>query len=340
MFSWKWNLSELKAPDPNAPTVFSTFACGGGSSMGYKRAGYNVLGCCEIDPKINAVYKANLHPRLNYVMDLRDFNQKDDLPEELYNLDVLDGSPPCSTFSMAGQREKAWGKEKKFTEGQKFQRLDDLFFVFLDTVEKLRPKVVIAENVDGITKGNAKGYVSEIIDRFHSLGYRVQLFRLNAKYADVPQSRTRVFFIATKENFKKLELNFNHKQIKFSEVRSEHGIPLRGGVIKSLIEKRRPGDKDLSDISKRVNGKNKFFTHVLCADDQVAPTITARPGQYRMVDGDDFSISDYVSVSSFPQDYDFLSDKKSNVRYIVGMSVPPNLMANIALQVKEQWLDG
>ena len=124
--------------------------------MGYKRAGFQVLGNVEIDPQINAVYVKNHHPKYNYLMDLREFNKLDDIPEELRRLDILDGSPPCSTFSMAGSREKAWGKEKVFREGQKRQVLDDLFFVFLDTVEKLRPRIVVAENVAGLLLGNAK----------------------------------------------------------------------------------------------------------------------------------------------------------------------------------------
>jgi DNA (cytosine-5)-methyltransferase 1 len=35
-FPWRWNLSDLAAPDDSAPTVLSMFSCGGGSSMGYK----------------------------------------------------------------------------------------------------------------------------------------------------------------------------------------------------------------------------------------------------------------------------------------------------------------
>lgn len=77
-------------------------------------------------------------------MDIRDFLEKEDLPEDLYNLDILDGSPPCSTFSMAGDRENSWNKLKVFREGQKKQRLDDLFFVFIALVKKLQPKVAVA----------------------------------------------------------------------------------------------------------------------------------------------------------------------------------------------------
>ena len=69
--------------------------------MGYKLAGYEHLGGVEIDPKVAAVYKANHKPKHLYVEDIRAFNQRTDLPAELFSLDLLDGSPPCSSFSSA-----------------------------------------------------------------------------------------------------------------------------------------------------------------------------------------------------------------------------------------------
>ena len=161
----------------------------------------------------------------------------EDLPEELYHLDILDGSPPCTTFSTAGVREESWGKKKKFREGQAEQTLDDLFFVFLDTVEKLRPKVVIAENVVGLVKGNAKGYVNQIVKRFRALGYDVQMFMLNSAVMDVPQARHRVFFIANNQGYGKIKLDFNYTPILFGQVRSEKGVDFdnKDSVLKSLL---------------------------------------------------------------------------------------------------------
>lgn len=86
---WKWNLTD-GYPQTNGLKVFSLFACGGGSTMGYKLAGCEVLGCCEIDPRMNKVYVENHHPKYNYCEDIREFNKRDDLPEELYSLDILD----------------------------------------------------------------------------------------------------------------------------------------------------------------------------------------------------------------------------------------------------------
>lgn len=338
-FNWKWYLSELEPPQKGAPTVFSCFACGGGSSMGYKRAGFNVLGNCEIDPKIAEIYKKNLHPKYSYVMDIRDFNKLDDIPEELYHLDILDGSPPCSTFSTQGLREKAWGKEKRFAEGQKLQTLDDLFFIFLNTVEKLQPKIVVAENVTGLIKGNARGYVNQIIKRFHELGYEVQVFMLDASFMDVPQKRERIFFIANRCKFPKLKLNFDKGPINFGIVRSKKGSKNNTYYTDILKKYGKLTDKTMSDIFERIeNNKNKGFTHTIWHDNEVASTVdTLR--KYRWCDKTLVSKNDVINVSTFPQDYNFgCKNNLGGVCFICGMSVPPNMMAHIASEIRRQWL--
>lgn len=309
--------------------------------MGYKLAGFEVLGNCEIDPDMNKVYVSNHHPKHSFLMDIRDFYSipNDNLPPELFDLDVLDGSPPCSVFSMAGEREGAWNKDKVFREGQKQQRLDDLFFEFIKVAKKLKPRIVIAENVKGLVTGNAKGYVNEIIKAFDDAGYRVQLFLLNAAQMGVPQARERVFFICRRKDLDlpKLALSFSEKPILFGQVRSKYGIPFtdNGALTKELLNHRRPGDKCLADINKRVRGVDSSFTNSIMSDDRVASTIASGASYYRMYDGMKLSNEDYINVQTFPQDYDVCGQ---STKYICGMSVPPVMMANIAAEVFDQWL--
>ena len=334
-FDWKWYLKDIK--QDKDITVFSTFSCGGGSSMGYKRAGFRVLGNVEIDPKINKMYVKNNHPKYNFNMDLRDFNNLDQIPEELYHLDILDGSPPCTTFSMAGDREKTWGKKKKFREGQKEQTLDDLFFIFLDTVEKLKPKIVIAENVVGIVQGNAKGYCNLIVKRFKELKYDLQIFHLNAAKMDVPQARERIFFIANNQGYGKLKLDFNYDLIPFGKVREKEGKEfLSNTVLKSLLDKAVPGDVKISDVYERYNhGEMKYYNSQIYNDELVALTVTSGGEYYRMCDKKRCTDMDINNVQTFPQDYNYCGNP---VKYVCGMSVPPNMMANIATEVYKQWL--
>lgn len=333
--NWKWNLSEI-VQDKDV-SVFSCFSCGGGSTMGYKKAGFRVLGNVELDPAINDIYIYNQHPKYNFRMDLRDFNSIPDnkIPDELKHLDILDGSPPCSTFSMAGAREKGWGKEKQFREGQKLQRLDDLFFVFLKTVEKLNPRIVIAENVKGLTAGKAKGYVNEIIKEFQRLGYNCQIFLLNSAFMDVPQSRERVFFIANRCGFKPLKLNFKGKPIKFGEVRSAKGKEIKSEFLRRILQYMTPDDRAVSEILIRREGKNKLFSSKIVQDHFVCPTITSAGQKIRGFDKSFLSDEDIINVTSFPQDYNF---KGQSVEYVCGMSVPPNMMAHIAGEIWRQWL--
>lgn len=103
----------------NRGRVFSCFAGGGGSTMGYKLAGLDVIGYNEVDPYMARCYETNHNPAVHLCFrePIQEFRRRDELPEELYQLDILDGSPPCTSFSMAGLRERGWGKERKAREG-------------------------------------------------------------------------------------------------------------------------------------------------------------------------------------------------------------------------------
>lgn len=338
-FPWKWNLKDLESRPKNGCTVFSCFSCGGGSSMGYKLAGYQVVGNCEIDPEMMRLYETNNHPKYSYLMDIRDFVAlpDDKVPDELRNLDVLDGSPPCSVFSMAGSREDAWNVEKSFREGQAKQRLDDLFFYFIDVARKLRPKVVVAENVKGLITGNAKGWVNRIVKAFDDAGYVVQIFLFNASRMGVPQKRERVFFLAHRKDldYPKLKMDFGSKSIPFSKVREPYGKALGDNLAARLMKYRIPSDRCLQDINKRVRKTGSGFTSPINHDDEPVQTITAGGYCFRMCDGLLMTDKDIISCQTFPQDYNFLNQ---NVQYVCGMSVPPVMMAKISEQVYRQWL--
>ena len=341
MAEYEWYLSDLNKVKKNDYKVFSCFSCGGGSSLGYKLAGFNVIGNCEIDKRINNIYVKNNHPKYNYCMGIQEMNKLKEFPEELYHLDILDGSPPCSTFSMAGQREENWGKNKKFREGQASQILDDLFFEFIDLAAILNPKIVIAENVKGLIMGNAKGYVNLIVKKFNEIGYKVQLFLLNAATMGVPQKRERVFFVATRKDiqFPNLVLNFNETPIKYGEIKDSKYKPLgKDTMIYHRWKKRVKSDSNLGDTVKRTeNGKISSFNTQYLKDDRVPNTIAAGGSLPVRFDVPGYATErDIKIIQTFPQDYDFLG---SNVQYICGMSVPPIMMKKISEQVKIQLLD-
>jgi DNA (cytosine-5)-methyltransferase 1 len=336
-FPYKWYLKD-GYPQSNGLKVFGTFICGGGSTMGYKLAGFEHLGGVEIDPPIADVYKTNHNPKYLFVEDIRDFANRLDFPEDLYNLDILDGSPPCSSFSMAGNREKDWGKTKVFREGQAEQRLDDLFFDYIRLAKKLQPKVVIAENVKGLIQGNAKAYVHRIKKEFEAAGYKVQLFLLNAASMGVPQKRERVFFICQRNdlNFPKLELNFNEESIKLGEfIDSSKGLNLsKDGKLYSDWLQRIETDKNFGDICLRTEKKQKSFGRVLIKKNDYAPTIVSGNQYIYFDEFKEISNQDIQQIGSYPLDYNF---KKIEPKYLIGMSVPPVMTAQIATEIYNQW---
>lgn len=346
-FPYKWTLKDAVFTKDKGK-VFSCFACGGGSTMGYKLAGFDVLGCNEIDPKMIEAYKANHNPKYSYLEPIQTFKLRTDLPDELYNLDILDGSPPCSSFSMAGNREKDWGKEKKFREGQAEQILDNLFFDFIDLAKKLQPKVVIAENVKGLLVGEAKEYVRKIYREFDLAGYYVQHWMLDASKMGVPQRRERVFFIALRKDLAttflksidlftiapELNLEFNEPEIPYKEIeqefREEKGKHIPAGIL-PYWEKIEPG-RSCADVHE----KGHYFQELKLDPNRALPTLRAGSNSYYHYETPRRLFDDELKLGgSYPMDYNFVTNQ---VIYLVGMSVPPVMAAQIAKQVYEQWL--
>ncbi len=329
-FPYIWSLANgypANDIEYHGTTVMTTFACGGGSTMGYKLAGYDVVAGNDIDPQMAKVYKANHNPKQFFLCSIKDLLSRDDLP----TVDVLDGSPPCSLFSTTGIREEGWQKEKMFREGQAKQILDDLFFDFIDLANKMQPKVVIAENVKGMLIGNAKWYTREVVRRFKSIGYDCQVFLLNAATMGVPQRRERVFFIAHKRSVK-MTMSFNETPIPLS-------LALKG-LSETQAEKLTDQQdyywnlcKDGESFSK-YHPRGSLFGQGKVSRYRPCGTLTTSPDskfhwRYKRY----LTLKEWQAIGSYPTDYDF---NKLQGKYLIGMSVPPVMMAQVAYQVYQQ----
>ena len=348
-FPFRWTLKDAQFTKDKGK-VFSCFACGGGSTMGYKLAGYDVIGCNEIDHRMMYAYCQNHNPRFPFLEPIQDFKNREDLPPELFNLDILDGSPPCSSFSVAGSREEAWGKKKKFREGQAEQVLDTLFFDFIDLAKRLQPKVVVAENVKGLLMGEAKAYVTRIHEEFEAAGYYVKHWLFDASTMGVPQRRERVFFVCLRKDLAKpflipdglfdmtplLNLKFNEPIIPMSDVTDYSGREFSSPVIRKLWENRKHGDSNQGAANERLFGKGSNFNQAYVYQDKVCPTLASKESCLIHFDQPRYlGKSEVCCISSFPQDYNFAGQSP---HYICGMSVPPVMMAQVASAIWEQWL--
>lgn len=350
-FPYEWTLANATFPKDKG-TVFSCFACGGGSTMGYKLAGFDVLGCNEIDPRMMAAYVQNHHPRFSFLEPIQTFAQRKDLPPELYNLDILDGSPPCSSFSMAGNREADWGKEKVFREGQSLQVLDTLFFDFIDLAKELQPKMVIAENVKGLLMGNAIHYVRRIYKEFDAAGYELQHWLLDASVMGVPQRRERVFFIALRKDlagpfmrsvnlFEQkpyLDMAFDYDPIPFGQFATYDGAPITSELVLKAWPHRQPDDGNVMVTKSRIpDMKASDFSTAYVHEYKVCSTVLTQ-GTGKLICYDKpihLSKRELSLIGTFPLDYNY---EGTNHNYIIRMSVPPVMTAQVATRVHAQWL--
>jgi len=350
MNSHCWKLADLRSVEPNGCTVFSTFACGGGSTMGYKLAGFHVVGANDIDPEMAEVYRANLDPDHYYLKPIGDLVKELRLgvvPDHLRDLDILDGSPPCSSFSMGGARDRDWGKEKRFREGQANQVLDDLFFDYLNLVEILQPRAFVAENVTGILIGKAKGYAKAIVQRARAMGYSVQVFEFDAAACGTPQSRRRVFFIGTREKCPKLVFSPSLRVVGQAEACS--GLALDPSDVERATLK--PGSTmrkywDATEVGRYFSDSHpKGSLYTWKKNNPAKPVATIVASYVNQCHGHEprkFTWKELLRLGSFPDDYDLCEPNRAKWNekacYLVGMSVPPPMIRELSSAIFSQWL--
>lgn len=310
------SMREIEAIPDNGLRIVSTFSGCGGSCLGFRMDGYRTLFASEFIPAAQETYKAN-HPGV-YVdaSDIRQLSAQDILDKiglQRGELDLLEGSPPCASFSMAGKREDGWSKVKAYSDTK--QRTDDLFFEFARIVEGLQPKVFVAENVKGLTIGKARGYLKEILAALRACGYKVKCAVLDAQYFGVPQHRERLIFIGVREDLG-IEPTFPKPATK--------STPLKAA---------------LPHITKHIIG-NIAFEPIWGGAEKAHPTILQAGGGRSsgevIVDGEKrkFTIPELKRICGFPDDF-ILTGTFAQQWERLGRAVAPPMMAAVAKHIRE-----
>ena len=181
-------MNVLNVDSGGKPTVISTFAGCGGSSLGYKLAGFKELLAVEWDDNAVETFKANFPDVPVYHGDITKLSSDECMRLagiKAGELDVLDGLPPCQGFSTSGKR--------KYDDPR-----NSLFKEFARLAKDLQPKVFVMENVTGMIKGYMKQAYLQIAKTLRECGYKVCGEVMNAMYFDVPQRRERVIIINEK----------------------------------------------------------------------------------------------------------------------------------------------
>ena len=351
--------------------VLSTFAGGGGSSTGYRLAGAKILAINEFVPEAQNTYRENYPNTLIIPGDIKKLSGKDFMintglkPGEL---DLLDGSPPCSAFSMAGSvshgkgntHADAFGKKKKYSDIEGVENVEDLFFEFLRVAEEIKPKVIIGENVEGLTMGEAKEYFHKIQNTFEDIGYLVVADVLNSSYYGVPQARKRTFFIAVREDVaEKVGINFmtmyqlypekNDEQTLLGEAINDvvnedqeeinlllEKLSIETAVGKTLAKMPKDPDKVLTGMD--YHDKGHHFNLKRCSLRKPSPTITAMgnfpgvAGTCHPLEDRKFTIKELKRIMSLPEDFKLTGQHKQQSERI-GRMVPPLMMKALAESV-------
>lgn len=320
------------------PTVISTFAGCGGSSLGYHLAGFRELLANDFDDNAAEVFKLNFPDVPHINRDIHDLSVDEVLevtglkPGEL---DVFDGSPPCQGFSMSGSRKVNDDRNNLFKE-------------YVRMVEGLKPKVFIMENVTGMIRGKMKGRFYEIMDLLETLGYNLEVKQMNAKYYNVPQSRPRLFFMGVRKDIGKPSWPTpNEKITTFGEACEglTHTLFIeleRDWYTRLLWEKMPPG---CTGEAYHPKGKGSAFNFCKVSSNNPCPTIpkTLSVGSTRFgahvhhSEPRTLSIEEAKRVSSFPDDF-ILTGTFQQQWARIGNSVMPNMMKAIAEHIKDKIL--
>ena len=199
----RYTLDELKqSSDRKRFTYISFFAGGGGSSAGYKLAGGDCRFVNEFQQVAVNTYLANWPDTPHICGDIKNVTGKQIMEMtgiKVGELDILDGSPPCPPFSMSGTKKKGWNKEK-MAYGMKQKNIEDLTWEMIRITGEMMPKVVICENVKGLTMDYAKQHLDRMVVDFEKKGYSTTYKVLNGIHFGVPQKRQRVFIVSIRND--------------------------------------------------------------------------------------------------------------------------------------------
>jgi DNA (cytosine-5)-methyltransferase 1 len=330
--------------------VISTFSGAGGSSLGLKQAGFKIPVALEFVESAAESYRLNGGDTLVLGDDIRDVDPvalMDAAGVKVGELDVFEGSPPCDSFSMAGSREKAWGVTKKYYEGKK-QRVDDLVFVFLGLAEKIKPRAILMENVEGLARGKARLYLDAAVRQIKAMGYS----RVDARIYDgadygLPQRRRRLVLVALRDDVagEYVVPEVTHPRGSQVSIRQALvGVPEATGqeIAKTLT----PGTKGLDmwnrtkqgqgfDVAyKKLFGTPSMFNQKRCDGGKVSFTIAKTPCVHHHAEPRLFHIPELRRLAGFPDDFKIVGSHAQRWGRI-GMSVAPPMYRAIGGRLME-----
>jgi len=281
--------------------------CGcGGLSLGFEKAGMNVVAAFDNWTAALTVYRNNFsHPAI-----CADLKNVDDSVKVIrpYAPDMIIGGPPCQDFSSAGKRDEDNGR-------------GDLTVCYAKIVSEIRPKWFVMENVERILKTQK---LQDALHIFKAVGYGLTYMVLNAALCGVPQKRKRFVMIG------KLGAEDDFMKSVLLEKLSDHEMSVAeyfGDKLRIKYYYRHPrsyarrGIFSTDEPSATIRGVNRPMPkgYTLHPGDPVKSLDGIRP----------LTSLERSMIQTFPEDFDF-EGTKTNIEQMIGNAVPVNLGYYIA----------
>jgi DNA (cytosine-5)-methyltransferase 1 len=279
--------------------VVDLFSGCGGMSLGFEKAGFQIVGAFDNWQPAVSVYEKNFKHQI-YKKNLFDEDAIDSIKS--LNPEIIIGGPPCQDFSIAGKRQA--GDRANLTRQ------------FAKILASVKPKIFVMENVYNIEK---MPILYEAIDILKRTGYHIQKKVLDASLCGVPQKRQRFIMIGYFEEPKASILDdfSNHYSKKPMTVRDYFGNSLQ---------------TEFYYMHPRSYNRRAVFSI-----DEPASTIRGVnrpiPKNYRFHSADktnerakirSLNTKERSLIQTFPQDFLFVG-AKTDIEQMIGNAVPVNL---------------
>jgi hypothetical protein len=339
------------------PNVIDLFCGAGGLSLGFEKAGCNVILGIDTDVKALETFELNHQNAKSICGDITQISYKEDIKPIIGNkgIDVIIGGPPCQGMSLSGLRKIDDPRNK-------------LYLSYIRLVDEIRPKAFVIENVPGLV-GLFGGKIKDnIIKKFSDMGYKIQYKILCAADYGVPQMRKRVFFVGYREgkfeypienkkyiscemalsDLPPLETSFGSEKMMYeTEAQNDYQKLMRlkskyvynhvaakhSEKVKHIISLVPAGGnyKDLPEELK--NSRNFHVAWTRFPDNKPAPTIdTGHRHHFHYKYNRVPTVRECARIQSFPDNFIFLGSKTQQFRQ-VGNAVPPLMAEAIAKQI-------
>lgn len=320
------------------PVFISLFSGCGGSSLGYKWAGFRELLAIDFNENAVETFRLNFPDIPCWQRDIREMTGKEIMEFcgiGKGELDLLDASPPCQGFSTAGKMKV---NDKR----------NDLFMEFYRLVKELKPQVFVMENVAGMLRGKMRGRFIEITKKLRELPYRIKCKLMNTMYYGVPQSRPRLIWIGVIKDLKN-EPCFpipSNEILTVARAWEGHEFDdLEGtGLIpewKKMIDFLYPGEDGNKAFQRyyKTRKKQRWFTHRRLSFNRPSNVILKQAGSAIIHPSENrrITINEMKLLHSYPLDFRFIGSYRMSQERI-GESVPPRFMEAIAGTIKERIL--